>query len=47
MELFETLSTKLEGLRAVIIKGSGKKAFSAGGDDRERNGITDESRQLQ
>src|SRR5258706_807748 len=43
MELFETLSIDLEGLRAVIITGSGKKAFCAGGDLKERNGMTDES----
>ena len=43
MELFETLSIDLEGLRAAIITGSGKKAFCAGGDLKERNGMTDES----
>src|SRR5258707_2514520 len=43
MELFEALSIDLEGLRAAIITGSGKKAFCAGGDLKERNGMTDES----
>src|SRR5260221_7921724 len=43
MELFETLSIDLEGLRAAIITGSGKKAFCAGGDLKERNGMTDEN----
>src|SRR5258706_15606526 len=43
MELFETLSIDLEGLRAVIITGSGKKAFCAGGGLKERNGKTHES----
>src|SRR6202051_716007 len=43
VELFETVSTDLEGLRAVIITGSGGKAFCAGGDLKERNGMTDES----
>lgn len=43
MELFETLSIDLEGLRAAIITGSGKKTFCAGGDLKERNGMTDES----
>jgi enoyl-CoA hydratase len=43
MELFETLSIDLEGLRAAIITGSGEKAFCAGGDLKERNGMTDES----
>ena len=47
MELFETLSIDLEGLRAVIITGSGNKAFCAGGDLKERNGMTDESWQSQ
>src|SRR5258706_705178 len=43
MELFETLSIDLEGLRVAIITGSGNKAFCAGGDLKERNGMTDES----
>jgi enoyl-CoA hydratase len=47
MELFEALSIDLEGLRAVIITGSGNKAFCAGGDLKERNGMTDESWQSQ
>jgi enoyl-CoA hydratase len=47
MELFEALSVDLEGLRAVILTGRGDKAFCAGGDLKERNGMTDESWQLQ
>jgi enoyl-CoA hydratase len=47
MEVFEALSIDLEGLRAVIITGRGDKAFCAGGDLRERNGMTDASWQLQ
>src|SRR5260221_9073628 len=47
MELFETLSIDLEGLCAAIITGSGEKAFCAGGDLKERNGMTDESWQSQ
>jgi enoyl-CoA hydratase len=43
MELFEGLSIDLEDLRVVIITGSGEKAFCAGGDLKERNGMTDES----
>ena len=43
MKLFEGLSIDLENLRAVIITGSGAKAFCAGGDLKERNGMTDES----
>src|SRR5258705_13105419 len=47
MELFETLAIDLEGLRAVIVTGSGEKAFCAGGDLKERNGMSDESWQSQ
>jgi enoyl-CoA hydratase/carnithine racemase len=43
VELFETLSVDLEDLRIVIVTGSGNKAFCAGGDLKERNGMTDES----
>ncbi len=43
MELFERFSIDLQGLRAVIITGSGEKAFCAGGDLKERNGMTDEA----
>jgi enoyl-CoA hydratase len=46
-ELFETLAIDLAGLRIVIITGSGDKAFCAGGDLKERNGMTDESWQAQ
>ena len=46
-ELFETLAMVLAGLRIVIITGSGDKAFCAGGDLKERNGMTDESWQSQ
>ncbi len=47
MELFEGLSIDLEGLRAVILTGSGDKAFCAGGDLKERKGMTDEAWQAQ
>jgi len=47
MEVFEALSIDLEGLRAVIITGSGDKAFCAGGDLKERNGMTDARWQAQ
>jgi len=43
VELFEAFSTDLADLRAVIVTGSGGKAFCAGGDLKERNGMTDES----
>jgi enoyl-CoA hydratase len=47
VELFEAFSTDLQGLRVVIVTGSGEKAFCAGGDLKERNGMTDESWQAQ
>src|SRR5258708_12572672 len=40
MELFETLSIDLEGLRASIITGSGEKAFCAGGGLKGRHAVT-------
>src|SRR5207244_8479615 len=46
-EVFEALAIDLEGLRAVIVTGSGEKAFCAGGDLKERNGMTDASWQAQ
>ena len=47
MELFEALAIDLQGLRAVIVTGSGSKAFCAGGDLKERNGMTDAAWQAQ
>src|SRR5207302_9846836 len=43
MELFEGLSLDPEDARVAIITGSGDKAFCAGGDLKERNGMTDEA----
>src|ERR1700730_15299377 len=43
MEVFEALALDLEDLRAVIVTGSGEKAFCAGGDLKERNGMTDDN----
>src|SRR6516162_8490126 len=43
MELFEGLTVDIEGLRAVIVTGAGSKAFCAGGDLKQRNGMTDEA----
>jgi enoyl-CoA hydratase len=47
MELFEGLSVDLDGMRALILTGSGAKAFCAGGDLKQRNGMTDEAWQAQ
>jgi enoyl-CoA hydratase/carnithine racemase len=41
MELFEGLTVDIEGLRIAILTGRGTKAFCAGGDLKQRNGMTD------
>ncbi len=43
VELFEHFSVDLEDLRAVIVTGSGTKAFCAGGDLKQRDGLTAEA----
>lgn len=40
-EIFESLYTDQQGIRCVIVTGRGDKAFSAGGDLKERKGMTD------
>jgi enoyl-CoA hydratase len=47
MELFEGLTVDIEDLRAVVLTGQGAKAFCAGGDLKQRNGMTDEAWQAQ
>jgi enoyl-CoA hydratase len=47
MELFEGLTIDVEGLRTAILTGRGTKAFCAGGDLKQRNGMTDEAWQAQ
>ncbi|MBE0560750.1 MAG: enoyl-CoA hydratase/isomerase family protein [Ochrobactrum anthropi] len=42
MDLFERFQIDAEGVRAIVLTGSGEKAFCAGGDLKERNGMTDE-----
>lgn len=41
MDLFESFQLDSEGLRALVLTGTGEKAFCAGGDLKERNGMTD------
>jgi enoyl-CoA hydratase/carnithine racemase len=47
VELFEHFSVSLENLRAIVLTGAGSKAFCAGGDLKQRNGMTDEAWQAQ
>ena len=47
MELFEGLSIDIEGLRVAIVTGQGTKAFCAGGDLKQRNGMTNDEWQAQ
>ena len=42
MDLFEGFQLDTEGLRALVLTGAGEKAFCAGGDLKERNGMTDD-----
>lgn len=41
MDLFEALRIQAEDLRCLILTGRGDKAFCAGGDLKERKGMTD------
>ena len=47
IELFERLSVSAKGMRVVVLTGAGDKAFCAGGDLKERKGMTDEAWQAQ
>ncbi len=47
IETFEELSTNYMNYRVVILTGSGQKAFCAGGDLKERNGMSDQDWQAQ
>jgi enoyl-CoA hydratase/carnithine racemase len=47
MELFEGLSVDIESLRVAIVTGQGTKAFCAGGDLKQRNGMTNDEWQAQ
>lgn len=41
MNLFEQFQLNTETIRAIVVTGTGEKAFCAGGDLKERNGMTD------
>lgn len=43
MHVFERFQIELDGLRCVVVTGRGDKAFCAGGDLKERRGMTDEA----
>ncbi len=47
MALFEQFLVDAEDLRCLILTGSGEKAFCAGGDLKERKGMSDETWQAQ
>ncbi len=42
MGFFEELALASAGIRCVVLTGAGERAFCAGGDLKERNGMTDE-----
>lgn len=42
-KLFEALALDPDDIRAVIVTGKGDRAFCAGGDLKERNGMTEEA----
>ena len=43
ISLFEGLSLDPGGIRSVVVTGKGDRAFCAGGDLKERNGMSDEA----
>ena len=44
---FESISSMISDIRVIVITGSGEKAFCAGGDLKERNGMSDDKWQSQ
>ena len=47
IDLFEDLTLNPKQVRAIVLTGAGERAFCAGGDLKERNGMTDEAWQTQ
>lgn len=47
LAMFQGLLLDPEGLRCIVLTGAGPRAFCAGGDLRERNGMSDETWQKQ
>jgi enoyl-CoA hydratase/carnithine racemase len=47
LDLFSDLFARPEGYRAVVVTGAGERAFCAGGDLKERQGMSDEAWQAQ
>lgn len=47
LNVFESLSVDLQNIRVIVLTGSGDKAFCAGGDLKERNGMSDAQWQAQ
>lgn len=43
VEFFEASTLDAEDVRVIVLTGSGERAFCAGGDLKERNGMTDEA----
>lgn len=47
IHLFEKKNVEPEGIRSIVITGAGDRAFSAGGDLKERKGMTNDQWQSQ
>jgi len=47
ISVFESLAINAENIRVVVLTGAGDKAFCAGGDLKERNGMSDHQWQAQ
>jgi len=47
VDLFENLAMHPTKLRAIVLTGAGERAFCAGGDLKERNGMSDDAWQAQ